>query len=130
VKPHPGMIKLAIVIATGVFVALFAWLLVDTWRANAALEPNPMQLFLTPIFSGALGLVLALSLGVEPAARGEAWFTEKRLLLIAAVIYLVAAVVGGVVWAFRQDETPELVSALVLTVAGYLAASVTAAARA
>jgi H+/Cl- antiporter ClcA len=134
--PNPALVKLAIVVVTGAFCALFGWLLVDTVNTEASFQPTDMQVVLTPIFSGALGLVLALALGVEPGARDKtrSWiedvFTTKRLLLAAAVIYLLAAVVGGVVWGLNEDFTPDLVKALVLTVAGYLAAAVTGAAKA
>ena len=80
--------------------------------------------------------MLALSLGVEAAIAGMTFrdrlkkvFEIPGLLRVGAVVYLLSAVVGGIVWGIQEDVTPDLVTSVVLTVAGYGAAAMTALAR-
>jgi hypothetical protein len=135
--PNPFLLRVAIVAVIVGFVVFFGWTLVDTWNASGLYEPNSLQLFITPTLAGALAVGTALQLGVEvKAAEAKSWserllafFSIKRLITLGAVVYLIAAGVGVFVWAKRMDETPELVSALVLTAIGYLAAAYAAAAR-
>jgi hypothetical protein len=120
------------------YAALFGALLEDTLDADKAFEPDDFTSTITPLLSGALGLVLAVSLGVEVKAAGaraglvdrlKALFKTETLLVVGAVIYLVSGIAGGYVWRKQGDVTPDLVTAVVLTVAGYLVATVTALAR-
>lgn len=135
--PNPFLLRVAIVAVIVGFVVFFTWTLIDTWNASGLYQPNNLQLFITPTLAGALAVGTALQLGVEPrraaptnwTERLLAFFSIKRLITLGAVIYLIAAGVGIFVWARRMDETPELVSALVLTAVGYLAAAYAAAAR-
>ena len=136
-KPMPGMVWGSIVGVIVAFAILWTWLLVDTWNATTELEPSGIQTSLTPILAGALGLLFALSLGVDPKlkaapglwARLKALFTTDALLVLGAVVYGLAALAGVVVWAKAGDDTPELVSSLVLVAAGYAVAAMTALAR-
>jgi hypothetical protein len=136
--PNPFLLRVAIVAVIVGFVVFFTWTLVDTWNASGLYEPNSLQLFITPTLAGALAVGTALQLGVEVKAavppkswteRLLAFLSIKRLITLGAVVYLIAAGAGIFVWAKRMDETPELVSALVLTAVGYLAAAYAAAAR-
>ena len=53
-----------------------------------------------------------------------------NLLLVGAVIYLLSAAAGGYVWRKQGGTiTPDVVKAVVLTVVGYLVATVAALAR-
>jgi hypothetical protein len=137
-KPSPVLQWIALALLIVAYGGLFGWLLKDTWDHSAAFDVRSVQTHVTPILSGALGLVLALALGVDPKTRirGEnlrerlrALFAVRGLLLAGAVVYLVSAIVGGIVWGIKEDVTPALVTTIVLTVAGYLAATVTAMAR-
>jgi hypothetical protein len=92
-----------------------------------------------PILSGALGLVLALALGVDPKTklRGASlsqrlkalFLTTDKLLLLGAWVYALSAVAGIAVWVHKDTVTPALVTTVVLTVVGYAGATVTALAR-
>jgi hypothetical protein len=137
-KPIPAMVGAAIVGVIVSFAVLWTWLLVDTWNASEKLDPSGPQASLTPILAGGLGLLFALALGVDPNVRGapgfwarlRAVFKVGNLLVVGAVVYGLAALAGVVVWAEAGDDTPELVSTLVLVAAGYAVAAMTALARA
>ena len=138
VKPSPTIAWFAIVGVIVAYMALFTSLLVDTWDHTAKFEPRGVQTFVTPLLSGALGLVLALALGVDPnkGIRGKTlreWlkglFATDKILLFGAAIYLASAFAGGFVWWKKDEVTPALVSTIVMTVAGYAAAAMTAIAR-
>ena len=101
-----------------------------------AADPGLQRFDVTPVLSGALGLVLALSLGVDAKLSATTFwgrlkqvFEVPGLLRVGAVTYLISALFGGVVWGIQGDTTPALVTSVVLTVAGYAAAAVTALAR-
>ena len=136
--PNPFLLRVALLAVIAGFAAFFTWLLIDTWNASGLYEPNSLQLFITPTLAGALAVGTAIQLGVEPRAvavppswqdRLLAFLSVKRLIGLGAVVYLIAAGAGLFVWARRMDETPELVSAIVLTAVGYLAAAYASAAR-
>ncbi|MEX1026896.1 MAG: hypothetical protein WD049_02655, partial [Candidatus Paceibacterota bacterium] len=114
------------------------WRATQTLTSTDAFSPAPVVSILTPVFAGALGLLLARSLGIDPRLvnitggwqRIRAIFMSTPALLRAgAWIYLLAAVAGGVVWGFNSSTTPELVTVIVLTAAGYVAATVTTLAQ-
>lgn len=133
----PAIVWAAIVGVIVAFAVLWTWLLVDTWNATTKLEPSGVQTSLTPILAGGLGLLFALSLGVDPKVRSavgfwarlRAIFSTKGLLVAGAGIYGLAALAGVVVWAEAKDATPELLSSLVLVAFGYAVAAMTALAR-
>jgi uncharacterized membrane protein len=138
-KPIRAMRWLAILIVTAGYAGLFTWLMVDTWNNSGSFDPRSVQTYLLPPLSGTLGLLLALSLGVDPhqqltltglREQLRAILSTHRLLVAGAFIYLASGVAGAVVWGFRQNSMPTLATAIVLTVAGYLAASVAASGRA
>ena len=135
--PNPALQKLAVVLVIIGFGGLFGWLLGDTVAHEQEFEPRTVQTVLTPVLSGALGLVLALALGVDPVSVREESFLGRlkrivdvrSLLLLGGLVYLCAGLAGAVIWGLKGDVTPDLVTALTLTVFGYLAATVTALAR-
>jgi hypothetical protein len=138
VQPDPKLQRFAILLVVVGFAGLFTWLLIDTLRADASFEPRGVQTVLIPLFAGALGLVLALALGVDPKSRQSQsvrdvlrylFWSDDGLLRLGAFVYLGAAVLGAIVWGIQQDETPGLVTAIVFTTAGYLAAVITSRAR-
>ena len=131
-KPVPAVQKVFLAGSILAFAALFGSLLKDTWDASAPFEPEPIHRYVLPILGGAFGLVLALALGVDPARGAAGWrafFTIDRLLLVGALVYAAAAVVGGYVWYEKAEITPELVTTLVLIVVGYAATLVAALGR-
>ena len=138
VKPSPFMIWFAVLIVVLGYIGIFGWLLVDTLRHSASFDVRPAQSYVLPPFAGALGLVLALSLGVDPTKKIYGRSLKERLkrllsvdhiLLFGGIAYLVSAVAGFIVWAVKGNITPELVTTVVLTVVGYLAAAATQIAR-
>lgn len=134
-----GLQRFALALVTLVYLGLFGWLLVDTLNADAAFEPSDIQRTVIPVLTGSLGLVLALALGVEaktrllaaasPKERFAALWTVKGLLRLGAGAYLLSALLGGLVWGIKEDVTPDLVTTVVLIVAGYLAAAMSTLAR-
>lgn len=132
-KPNPTLQAFFVFLAITVFAALFGSLLWETWDAAAPFDPKAIHLYVLPFLGGAFGLVLALALGVDPAKLGRvgwgAVFTVQRLLLFGAVVYALAAVAGGFVWWKKDAVTPELVTTIVVTVAGYAAALIAALGR-
>jgi hypothetical protein len=139
-KPNPVLRGLVVVVVVVGYAWLFGALLLDTLDADKAFEPGEFTSQAVPILSGALGLVLAVALGVEIKAAGLADATRvgrlkallriDNLLLAGAIVYLFSAAAGGYVWNEQGgDITPELVKVVVLTVIGYGAATVAAAAR-
>lgn len=141
-KPVQGIQWLAVLMAILGFGGLYFSLLIDVWDADALVKPRDIQITITPILSGALGLLLALALGVEPQALSSQGFSgnlkaliskllEVELLLkVGACVYLLAGLAGGVVWWHNGDAMPDTAKAIALTVFGYVAATVTARARA
>jgi hypothetical protein len=138
VKPSPTIIWIAILGVIVAYVLLFASLLIDTWHHADKFEPRGVQTFVTPLLSGALGLVLALSLGVDPdkkirgdslRARLKSLLASDKILLLGGFIYLVSAFAGGYVWYHKDNVTPAIVSTVVMTVAGYAAAAMAGIAR-
>jgi hypothetical protein len=132
------MIWIAIVGVIVAYIALFTSLLIDTWHHTAKFEPHGIQTFVTPLLSGALGLVLALSLGVDPdkKIRGatlrdrlKALLASDKILLFGGAVYFASAFAGGYVWYHKDEVTPALVSTVVMTVAGYAVAAMAAIAR-
>jgi hypothetical protein len=136
-QPNSSLQRLAVLLAIVLFIVLYGWLLVSTLLASDPLEPSAMISVTLPILSGALGLVLALGLGVDPTVRGATSFRDRlrkmwaldTLLFSGAVVYLLAGITGLIVWGAQGDLTPELVTVIALTVIGYLGAAVTASAR-
>jgi peptidoglycan/LPS O-acetylase OafA/YrhL len=137
-QPNPFILRLGILAVIAGFAALFAWLLWDVWYSSTTpYDPNDLQVYLIPPVAGALGIGLALQLGVSPKIEGEPGWKDrlwslidpKRLIGLGSIVLFVAVVVGIFVWASREDETPELVTTLILTVVGYLVAAYAAAAR-
>ena len=108
-KPVKGIQWLAVLVAILGFGGLYFSLLIDVWDADAVVQPRDIQVTITPILSGALGLLLALALGV---------------------VYLLAGLAGAVVRWHNGDAMPDTAKAIALTVFGYVAATVTARARA
>jgi hypothetical protein len=138
VGASPAFQKVAIVTVALAYGGLFGWLLADTLHHSGPFDPRPVQANVIPILAGALGLVLALALGVDPNTRIQGtglvhWLRQllafRRLLLFGALVYLASAIAGGVVWGIKDNTTPTLVTAVVLLVAGYFAGAVTAATR-
>jgi hypothetical protein len=137
-KPNKTLQRLALLIVIFGFAGLFAWLLIDTLRADAPFDPSDLQTALTPVLSGALGLVLALSLGVDTGGADtkdttsrwrRLWDNIDAFLVLGAIVYLISGVAGAIVWGIKDEVTPALVTAIVLTIGGYLAATMTALAR-
>lgn len=127
---------MAVALAVIAFVVLYGSLLKDTMDASTKVEPTDVQTALIPLLSGGLGLLLALALGVEPKPRARTFRARIReilnargLLLTAAAVYMAAGVIGAVVWNSNRDVAPDLLTAIVLTVFGYIAAALTAAGR-
>ena len=138
-KPNRFIQWIALAIVILGYAGLFTWLLADTLDHSSSFDVRPVLTYVTPIFSGALGLILALSLGVEPKTESigtgiVAWikslFGVPKLLLLGAIVYLASGVAGAIVWGIKGDVTPELVTTVILTVAGYLGATAAALARA
>ena len=137
-KPSAALRAFALFLVVAGYALLFGALLMDTMNADETYEPGDFTTAIIPLLSGALGLVLAVSLGVEVKNAGVAatWWDRVKallnvrgLLLLGAVVYLLSGAAGGYVWYKQDDLTPDLVTAVVLTVAGYLVATVTALAR-
>lgn len=57
-------------------------------------------------------------------------FAMELLLQLGAIVYLLAGLAGAVVWWHNGDAMPDTAKAIALTVFGYVAATVTARARA
>src|SRR5688572_15956787 len=115
-QPNPYMLRLAMMAVIAGYAALFGWLLWDVWYSSSEpYAPNDLQAYLIPPLSGALGIGLAMQLGVEPKIEGApdwkeklaAFFSPKRLLGLGSIVLGAGIVVGIFVWASRQDETPE-----------------------
>lgn len=130
-RTDPVLQRFGMLILELAFAAMFSVLLIQTLSADSEVSVPPMVNILTPVFAGALGLLLARALGVEPSVTGAAdlWgrirailSTTSGLLRLGAWIYLLAGLAGGIVWGIKGSLTPELVTVLVLTTAGYLAA--------
>jgi hypothetical protein len=136
-QPNKKLQGMALLAVMALFLWIFGALLVDTWRATQPVKPGSADTAIIPILSGGLGLVLALALGVDPSlsrtgpwhARLKAAFSLANMLTASAVVYLVAGLAGVVVWQEKGDVTPDLVTAVSLTVVGYAAATLAALAR-
>lgn len=136
-KPNDTLQRIALVVVMAGFVWIFGSLLRDTWHATATVNPGPADTAILPILSGGLSLVLALALGVDPKLiRTGTWgqklkaaFSADNLLTVCAFVYLVAGLAGVVVWREKGDITPDLVTAVSLTVVGYASATLAALTR-
>jgi hypothetical protein len=137
VKANPKVQQVAILLVIAAFVGLFGSLLWETWEASSEIEVDGIQAAATPLLAGALGLLLALALGVEPKMRdARSWkerlralVTINALLTLGAVVYMLAAVAGGIVWWKKGDITPDMVSTLVLAAIGYAVAAIAVLSR-
>jgi hypothetical protein len=129
----PAWIRVALVLVILAWVALFGSLLVETALADELVDPGGAETAFIPLLSGALGLALAVKLGVDPKVRDQdkwwkrlwAVFTPERLVGIGAGIYAISGLLGLIVWWVNEDATPDLVSTVALTVFGYAASAVT-----
>ena len=131
-KPSPALQRFALALLIAGYAFLFSWLLVDTWHHSATFDVPAPFTATVPLLAGALGVILAHGLGVNPLTKiqgntfGEklgSFFSTDRLLAIGAIVYLVLGIVAIAVWIKKDTVTPALVSTIGLTVVGYLAAS-------
>lgn len=131
---HPFLVRSSLVLLMVAYAILFGWLAADTWHHSAKFDPQPAFTAAVPLLAGALGVMLARGLGVDPTRRiqgknfGEklrSFFTTDILLLSGAAVFLLSGIAGLIVWIHKGDVTPALLSTITLTVLGYMAASAT-----
>jgi hypothetical protein len=131
--PNPVLQRFALVLVITGYAALFGWLGADTWHHSAKFDVRTAFTATIPPLAGALGVMLAHGLGVDPKTRlrfggGRSFLVSlldtDRLLLAGAVVYMLSGIAGIAIWIHKGDDvTPALLSTIALTVVGYLVAS-------
>ena len=138
-KPNPVLQRFALLLVIAGYGLLFSWLAVDTWNHSAKFDVGGGLTATVPPLAGALGVMLAHGLGVDPRTKltGDFsdWigglFSTEVLLTVGAIVFLLSGIAGIVVWIHKGDDvTPALLTTISLSVIGYLVAAAIAMANA
>ena len=132
-KTNPVLQRFALCLVIAGYGLLFGWLAVDTWHHSAKFDVKGAFTATIPPLAGALGVMLAHGLGVDPKTklrgprlrdRLRGFFSTDVLLTVGAIVFLLSGIAGIVVWIHKGDDvTPALLTTIALSVIGYLVAS-------